>query len=112
MKAIKAVEFHGAHTWEPNPENCVPYDGYEAYTVLIAADHADEYQKENPNETRGKEVEVSTDEFTIYEGYVMTHKDAEFEKDMAEFLEQNTTKEEQEYYEQLEKEMKEQRETK
>ena len=84
-KATKAVEFTVITTWEPNPDNCIPYDGVSFDPVYVSLDNADAFQEEmGTSATRVGIIDMPED-FVEYGGFVMPKEEAEFEK----FLEEH-----------------------
>lgn len=89
---MKALVYHLAHTFPFNPENCVPYDGVEFYTVFLPLDTDREAYEENLNEEKAQhefglagfdfdgEMELDENEYVLYDGEYITLEEMEMEK--------------------------------
>ena len=83
-KTIQAVEFIVIHTWDVNPDNCIPYDGVAFESVYIALDKADEFKRKRGNSATREGIVDMPEDFVEYEGYIMSKEDAEFDKFLSE----------------------------
>lgn len=72
---MKAVKFVLLETFEPNPEDCNPYDGADTVEFFVLPEYKDEFANDNKDEILSwltEEVELSDEEYKAHDIYAMT----------------------------------------
>ncbi len=91
---MKAHAYNLTNIWEPNPEDCIPYDGCEVTGAYFPLNRTREDIETELNsnimsdtDTEGLagwnydgEIELDDDKYSEYEGRILNQEELEYEK--------------------------------